>query len=218
MGPGYRVYVPVLYGDFGKSCSALGGSLAALSRGWQLVGTGDRDPRVLPALRSLCAFLSTQNHHGRPLQVIGNCMTGGSAIALLGDPHVCAAIASQPAYPMWPGRQLDIAPQTLERATARAANLRPPAILAFRYRRDRVCRQPRFDRLAAAFERKQIDLVELCEPGEAHARCTRPLPTPNSKQHSVLIPVEDPSVLAANAASRPALLENVARFLQRHRQ
>lgn len=211
MGNHYKVYVPVFFGRLGEASSRTG--VDARRGGWSVLGGGGTDPEVFSDVKNLCALLRVR-HGGRQVVVIGNCLTGGLAIALLASPDVSGVITSQPSRPFFSGGGLDVSPLTLAAARTRAAQLRQPAILAFRYHRDLVCRQPRLKRIAREFG-SAFDGIELCEPGELSSG-GRTISTSDSRQHTVLIPEENPDLLPKNQASHEAVLKMVSRFLRGH--
>ncbi|MCF7789795.1 MAG: hypothetical protein K9N47_26975 [Prosthecobacter sp.] len=214
----YRVYVPVLYGQLGcESKSSFISSLFVNRPGWDFRAKNQDQP-ALPDLQRLCAALSAR-HNGRRVIVIGNCATGGIAVALLGSPHVCGAIISQPALPYsfnTSGRRsLDVSPATLQQAVRRSATLPEPALLGFRFYRDPVCTEHRFERLRSEFG-SSFASVELCDfrrhEQDKLPASARAIRTANSKEHTVLIPKEG----KPQPAHHLEVFAQVKKFLAQH--
>lgn len=214
MQPGYKVYLPVLFAHFGQEVPRRVGSWTWMDNGPRSLLFGGRDAVQLRGLRALCRELRAR-HGGQRLTVIGNCLTGGLATALLATGDVNGVVLSQPALPYFPPGAVDVAEPTLRLAVANAAQLTAPAVLALRYKNDKVCHAARMQTLTRRFG-CSIDSVELCHvaAGETAAPHQRLLPTGDSRRHSVLIPSESPKLSAEEAAQEKQMLrEELRRFL-----
>lgn len=97
----FSVYVPALFGDFGERSSlGLARSKLCLRREFVLFRRGLTSP-IVSWLKQLVSEVSDE-HDGAPVGVIGMCLTGGFAMALLTHPSVPVAVASQPSLPLAP--------------------------------------------------------------------------------------------------------------------
>lgn len=98
---GWTVYAPVLFGRYGAGSSigtALLGSLKTrLSPDWRTKDMHSSG-RVLDDVGEMVTWIS-RLHGGQKVIVMGNCLTGGFPLALLGRPDVKAAILCQPSMP-----------------------------------------------------------------------------------------------------------------------
>ncbi|MBX7211600.1 MAG: dienelactone hydrolase family protein [Verrucomicrobiaceae bacterium] len=94
---GWTAYAPALFGKYGDDdmFAALKG-LKKDSR-WHLTDPHSSGP-VLDDVAAMVAWISRQ-HGGRRVVVMGNCLSGGFPLALLGRADVRAAILCQPAMP-----------------------------------------------------------------------------------------------------------------------
>lgn len=97
---GCKVYVPRYYADFGSDIRP-GKTWAQVtfSPCWKLFSkTGGT---ALSDSEAIADFVK-KRHRGQRVTVIGNCMTGGHALALLARPEVGTAVVCQPAAPVFP--------------------------------------------------------------------------------------------------------------------
>lgn len=97
---GCKVYVPRYYADFGSDIRP-GRTWAQVtfSPCWKLFSkTGGT---ALSDTEAIADFVK-KRHRGQRVTVIGNCMTGGHALALLARPEVGTAVVCQPAAPVFP--------------------------------------------------------------------------------------------------------------------
>jgi dienelactone hydrolase len=154
---GFRIVVPVLVGSAVDRPSsvdvAVNSVRICVSREIVAFRQG-RTSRVVRWLRALAARESAARG-GRPVGVIGMCLTGGFAVAMAVDPIVSVAVASQPSLPFAAGLLMRVPGQArdlgLSDAHVRAvAERRDPAafcLIALRYSDDRIAPRARFERL-----------------------------------------------------------------------
>jgi dienelactone hydrolase len=149
---GFCVHLPLLFGAPGESRLLSHLPALCISRELQLFRSRASAP-LLDWLRDLCRELHAANPDGPGVGVIGMCLTGNFAIALLAEPSVIAPVTCQPSLPLLPcsGLALGLADADLEAAKLRAETLAAPALLGLRYARDRWCPKARFDRLQEEF-------------------------------------------------------------------
>jgi dienelactone hydrolase len=95
---GWKVYMPMLNGEFDR-CDPLAHSVSIkLSGNWK---TSDpfASGQVLDDMGVVADQISAL-HGGKPLVVVGNCLTGSFPLALLSRPSVKTAVLCQPALPL----------------------------------------------------------------------------------------------------------------------
>lgn len=118
-------------------------------------------------LKALCSWTSDR-HQGRPIGVIGMCLTGNFAMTLLAEPTVNVAAACQPSLPLlWP-KSLGLTKHQLA-ATKRAVADEGKPLLAYRFQGDWMCRASKFVKLRETFG-QDIKIREL--PGSDHSVLT----------------------------------------------
>ncbi|MFO0697867.1 MAG: hypothetical protein U0236_01470 [Nitrospira sp.] len=101
----FTVYVPLLFGDKGKSSLVHGlnaywfGGLVEFFPGgeWGIPAKGSAP--IVTWLRGLVQKIGDR-HKGQHIGIIGNCLTGPFPLALLGHHQVMAAVVAQPALPL----------------------------------------------------------------------------------------------------------------------
>jgi dienelactone hydrolase len=100
----FTVYVPMLFGNLGES-STLGGSLAYWLNGeWK--EDEDGQTRIAVWLQAVTKMIESKQE-GKPIGVIGNCLTGTLPLALLNNPNVKAVVLAQPTLPLRMFRFMD---------------------------------------------------------------------------------------------------------------
>ena len=163
---GFTVAMPSLFGVPGKAKSTayIAGSIAraCVAREFAAFATNKQRPVSL-FLRALARDLNASTP-GKGVGVIGQCFTGGFALAAAVDDSVLAPVLSQPSVPLPLGRtrRADTGLSDAEMATVvdRAANDGLCA-MGLRFSEDPVVSAERFaalkDRLGDAFEVIEID-------------------------------------------------------------
>ena len=105
--PAFSVHVPALFGrHWSTSATGLLRSKICLRREFVLLRTGRTSP-IVTWLRQFVDEVAAR-HDGQPVGVVGMCLTGGFAMALVAEPRVAAAVASQPSLPLAPLRSEDV--------------------------------------------------------------------------------------------------------------
>ncbi|MDR3403459.1 MAG: hypothetical protein P4L99_13260 [Chthoniobacter sp.] len=94
---GWQVYMPLLDGPFNK-CDAVGHYASLVQSGRWTLDKPDSSGPVLDDVAALADWISARHH--RRIVVVGNCLTGGFPLALLGRPTVKTAVLCQPAMPL----------------------------------------------------------------------------------------------------------------------
>jgi dienelactone hydrolase len=157
---GFRVYLPLLFGEPGQDDWRASHRELCVSREFANLSAGVSAP-IVNWLRALAADLSAR-HQGSRVGAIGMCLTGAFAIPLILEPRVTAPVAAQPGTPFsaafraigigrgpWMS-QLNISDQDLQAAAVRAERDNV-TLLAARFEKDRICPAERLDRLQAVF-------------------------------------------------------------------
>jgi dienelactone hydrolase len=98
----FSVYLPSLFGDPGKGGYSNAVKAICVRREFSFLVTGRTSP-VVAWVRGLAGF-AAERAGGRPVGLIGMCLTGGVVFASIADPQVGAGVASQPSLPFpWLG-------------------------------------------------------------------------------------------------------------------
>jgi dienelactone hydrolase len=147
---GFRVFVPLLFGSHGQNNGLRGFLQACWFGDFECSDRSTRSP-VLDTLAPLCDRLAGE---GRPLAVVGMCLTGILPLALL--PHgVTAAVLCQPSVPFSTVRRkpvdlqkadLGLGPNDLAGATASTV-----PFLTIHYATDPLCPPERISALRDTF-------------------------------------------------------------------
>jgi dienelactone hydrolase len=95
---GFTVYLPLLLGRPNEH--AIGKNLLRLciSREFRIWAT-NKDSPVVDWLRGLGCYVNA-HHPGRGIGVVGMCLTGGFALAMVADRYVVASAVCQPSLPL----------------------------------------------------------------------------------------------------------------------
>lgn len=170
---GFTVAIPSLFGRPGKAITP-GYALTTLTRAcvakeFAAFAT-DRQRPVTQFLRALARDLNAKTP-GKGVGVIGQCLTGGFALAAAVDDAVLAPVLSQPSapIPLTPRQRRDpgLSEAELGRVADRAAN-EGLCALGLRFSEDKMAPGDRFatlkSRLGDAFEVIEID----SSPGNPH--------------------------------------------------
>ncbi len=166
---GFRVVLPHLFGPLGKLSFA--GNIARLfcmRREFALFARHRSSP-VVNWLRALAQDLRAR-YHVKGIGVIGMCLTGNFAISMMADDAVLAGVASQPSLPLAGAKYLHMSDSDI--AEIRGALDEKGAMLAYRFKGDKLCPPAKFVALDAAFndDRERIKLRQL--PGDKHSVLT----------------------------------------------
>lgn len=162
----FNVHVPLLFGNFGQD-SVLAGLWQACRPGrFECSARSARSP-ILDWLERVCDGVAAAG--GRPIGIVGMCLTGILPLALLRE-GVDAAVVCQPTIPFTAifGRPVGAQRSDLGLGSAdldRAMQSRVP-FLAMRYSSDALCPAPRLDALRKTFS-DRIATIEL--NGDGHS-------------------------------------------------
>lgn len=169
---GFRVHMPSVIGTPGKPFSnayvlqTL--TRACVSREFSTWALGRSSP-ITVWLRALAR--SIHDEHGGPgVGVIGMCLTGGFALAMMVDGHVAAPVLSQPSlpFPVSPSRRhhTDIDPDSLERV--REQTERGARVMGLRFSHDPICPPQRFEQLREVLGDAFLVVEIDSSPGNPH--------------------------------------------------
>lgn len=163
---GFRVYLAHFVGPFGR-LSFVGNTARVLCirREFHVFARGRESP-IGAWFRALAAEVSAREGGGA-IGVIGMCLTGGFALAMMAEPAVAGGVASQPALPLLGGDALHM--DAAQTAAARAGMAAKGTGLAMRYSRDKLSSARHMAALRAAFG-DHLETVEF--DGNKHALLT----------------------------------------------
>jgi len=178
----FRVYVPWLFGPFGRRAPLRNALRLCVSQEFANLRAGVSSP-ITAWLRALTAHIS-EHASGAPIGAIGMCLTGAFATPLAIDPRVTAAVAAQPSVPLSAlfvtfgiGRerrlsQLNVSDSEITEARARL-DAGKAHLLAIRCRPDRICPRAKIDRLLREFP-VGLEVREYAEAAERNCLGERP--------------------------------------------
>jgi len=163
---GFSVVLPHLFGPLGRL--SMKGNLVrvmCMRKEFALLASRRTSP-VVAWLRALCRSL--KDERGVPgVAVIGMCLTGNFAMALMVDDAVLAGVASQPSLPLHDQSALHLADEDVAVIRERLDRLGP--MMALRFAGDRLCAPARFEAIDGAFndDRERVRLRTMPGPGHA---------------------------------------------------
>jgi dienelactone hydrolase len=157
---GFRVYLPLLFGEPGQDDWRGSHRALCVSQEFARLQAGVSAP-ILDWLRALASDLSARHEHAN-VGAIGMCLTGAFVIPLVLERCVTAPVAAQPGVPfsgvfraVGLGRgdwmtQLNVSEADVQQAVVRVQR-DGLTLLAGRFEKDRICPAERLDRLQAQF-------------------------------------------------------------------
>ena len=178
----FQVYMPWLFGPFGKRARVLNVIRLCISREFAYLRAGVSSP-VTTWLRALTAHIS-EHSGGAQIGAIGMCLTGAFAIPLIIDPRVSAAVAAQPSVPLAPlllafgiedsdrSSHLNVSDSEVAAARVRL-DAGDAHLLAVRCRPDRICPRAKIERLQREFP-VGLEVREYAQAGERNCVGERP--------------------------------------------
>jgi dienelactone hydrolase len=163
---GFRVYLPHLFGTFGKTTLVRNTAhLFCVRREFNIFLRGQQSP-ISDWLRALVHHIQ-ERENAVGVGVIGMCLTGSFALTLMADDAVLGGVASQPALPLLGGDHLHMSPQDIQEARKAMAEKGPG--LAMRYTNDKFAPARLMRALEGAFCE---DLASVEYPGTGHSLLT----------------------------------------------
>ena len=146
---GFRVVMPHLFGRDGAvpSNSEMFRSLAKIcvSREFTMLATKRASP-ITTWLNEL-ATSEHQKNGGPGVGVIGMCLTGGFALAMMVDPVVVAPVLSQPSLPVGKKAKSELGISDDDLAKVKRRTEDGVCVLAYRFTGDKLAPEERFARL-----------------------------------------------------------------------
>ncbi len=168
---GFQVVMPHLFGPLGRT-DAIGNlrRVFCMRKEFHLFKSRQSSP-IVEWLRALCRQVKEQRGV-KGVGVIGMCLTGNFAIALMADEHVLAAVSSQPSMPFLKQRSLHISEEEEQAIKAKLDKEGP--MIALRFEKDWMCGAKKFQRIKEVFNTDGKERVRLrVMPGKGHAVLTR---------------------------------------------
>jgi dienelactone hydrolase len=146
------VHLPLLFGRPGDDHPIAFTVKLCISRELRIFAKKGGSP-IVDWLRALCHNIRA-DCGGPGVGVIGLCLTGNFAIALMGDDNVLAPIASEPSLPLFARTKnareaIAVTDNELARAQARCAAGVP--LMCLRFSNDRISPRERFEAIRNAF-------------------------------------------------------------------
>jgi dienelactone hydrolase len=150
-GAGFRVHMPLLFGDPGDDHSILFTANICIGREINLFLNCGESP-LLNWLRAYGRQVYAGNG-GKGIGVIGMCLTGNFAISMLADEFVLAPVSSEPALPfgLSSASHADMAISDADLVRAKARNAAGVPLMCLRFSNDKLSPQPRYRAIQEAF-------------------------------------------------------------------
>jgi dienelactone hydrolase len=168
LGERFRVHLPLLLGEPGKWAMAMNIARLCVSHEIHAFAANKTSPLV-DWLRTLCRKLKDDSGEAG-VGVVGMCLTGGFALALVADESVLVPVVAQPALPLFVHKAaLGISPEDQEAVRKRAAELGPGCVLALRYAKDKIAPPQKIETIRTLIG-PALRYVEF--EGEDHATLT----------------------------------------------
>jgi dienelactone hydrolase len=141
-----RVHLPLLFGEpepgfMGKTANSI---RICVSSEIHALAANKTSPLVYWC-RALCRQLRDSSN-SRGVGVVGMCLTGGFALALIADDSVVGTVVAQPSLPLFIHRAaLGISETDALAVKRRVGRLGPSCVLGLRYQRDSICPEARIN-------------------------------------------------------------------------
>jgi dienelactone hydrolase len=148
---GFAVYAPLYFGHTGQNSAVINPLRVIWNPNWA-VRTSNYSCKELQWTESLVTQVANR-HPGKRVGAIGNCLTGGFSLALVTDPHIYAAVVSQPSIPLNCSKKAAYSPGYAPGHWVQiqaAVKARGIPILAFRFANDGISPPERFETYRSA--------------------------------------------------------------------
>jgi len=169
---GFTVVMPHLFGPLGKVSFA--SNLVrtfCLRKEFHLFQNNHSSP-IVDWLKALCLQIKTE-HNVKGIGVIGMCLTGNFAIALMADENVLTAVASQPSLPVFNRSGLQLSDDEIENIKSRIDRLDTKSeapLKVLRFKNDPLCSGQKLIHLQTRLNDSDIERVQCTTlPGNGHS-------------------------------------------------
>jgi dienelactone hydrolase len=164
-----RVHLPLLFGEPGSHAAWANMVRICISREIYLLAAHKTSPLVRWC-RALCRKLRDESN--RPgVGVVGMCLTGGFALALVADDSVLAPVVAEPSLPIFVAKSsLGMSDADIGAVRGRIARERNYCVLGLRYEDDPLSPRARIDTMKELLG-SSFECIEL--PGRKHSTLTR---------------------------------------------
>jgi dienelactone hydrolase len=148
---GFTVHLPLFFGEPGEDHSVLFFVRLCISREFRLFARRGGSP-IVDWLRAYGREISSKSG-GKEIGVVGLCLTGNFAIALLADDFTLAPVAAEPSLPfaITAAGRASMAVTDEDLARAQARNKAGVRLMCLRFSNDRISPRERFAAIEAAF-------------------------------------------------------------------
>lgn len=163
---GFEVRLPHWFGPLGKT-DLLGNAVRVfcMRREFDMLARNRSSP-IVDWMRALCRQVGEDTSRPR-IGVMGMCLSGNFALALIAEANVWAAVASQPSLPVMRPTSVHMTPD--EVAVARAAIDAKGSVRAWRFAGDKLCNATRFEAIVRAFDDGKVRVVTRTLEGRGHS-------------------------------------------------
>jgi dienelactone hydrolase len=163
---GFEVRLPHWFGPIGRTDLAGNfGRVLCMRREFDMLAR-DRSSPIVDWMRALCRHIGEETGRSR-IGVMGMCLSGNFALALIAEANVWAAVASQPSLPVLRHDAVHMAPGEI--AAARAAIDAKGSARAWRFAGDKICTAARFDAIARSFDDGKVRVITRTLAGRGHS-------------------------------------------------
>jgi dienelactone hydrolase len=162
---GFEVWAPHWFGPLGRTSGLNMVRMLCMRREFQVFAK-QQSSAITDWMRALCKHVADVRKRDR-VGVIGMCLSGNFAMTLIAEEHVWAAVASQPSLP---GRAMSALHMSQDEiAASRAALDVKGPMRAYRFEKDTLCTEAKFDAIDRAFNDDKVRVVNNVLPGEGHS-------------------------------------------------
>jgi dienelactone hydrolase len=173
---GFTVHLPLFFGEPGEDHSVLFFVRLCISREFRLFARRGGSP-IVDWLRAYGREISSKSG-GKEIGVVGLCLTGNFAIALLADDFTLAPVAAEPSLPfaITAAGRASMAVTDEDLARAQARNKAGVRLMCLRFSNDRISPRERFATIEARLQQisKALSFPRPTRDGvfqPTHIRC-----------------------------------------------
>ena len=162
---GFEVWLPHWFGPLGKTSALNLVRMLCMRREFQVFAK-HQSSAITDWMGALCKHVA-QTRQVERVGVVGMCLSGNFAMTLIAEPHVWAAVASQPSLPGRDMRALHMSDAEIN--ASRIALDAKGAMRAYRFAGDTLCTAAKFDAIDHAFNDGKVRVVTNVLPGAGHS-------------------------------------------------